>query len=394
MTSWRTALLVLAFLPFLVLGACQFQSDEEQDEVTAPEEDTQEDVVISRELNTSEPYYRNVLPFESSNTRGLIGSGVDNRLDIDELELGMMRLAQERYSSNKYILKDGQYLTEDEVQNWIDRKSPSNPNGLNPEITFPSENPTVDEKKQAHNNTPKVLSYVHEQDYFIRKGDDIELGGVVIGISLNSTYYYRVEDDQGRYYFGETPLQDEVIQAEGKRMADDVLQQVRQKEELKDVPITIALYKESSEDEIVPGHFFTKTHVKSGATIDKWQPVNERHYYFPSSEAKTDHRDDAETFNLFKEDVESFFPNYVGVIGKGFYIDNELEQLTVKIPMRFYSKSEVIAFTQYVTTLGEKYLFKRNIPVSIYIYSALDEQESVIVKEPEMKEPMVHIYRE
>ena len=90
---------------------------------------------------------------------------------------------------------------------------------------------------------------------------------------------------------------------------------------------------------------------KNSSTINKWQELNEEFYLFPSTEAENKYRDDVNTFTNFKEDVEQYFPNFNGVIGRAFYMDDQLQSLNIDIPIQFYGNSEAIGFTQYVAGL-------------------------------------------
>ena len=125
---------------------------------------------------------------------------------------------------------------------------------------------------------------------------------------------------------------------------------------------------------------------------DKWKNVDEEYFLFPSSKAEEKHRDDASAFSNFKDDVEEYFPNYNGVIGKAFYVNEEMKKLTISIDMQFYSKSEVLGFTQYVAGLVMDY-FPDYLEVETKISSS-NGQESLIVKEVDDKEPYVYIYNE
>jgi protein involved in sex pheromone biosynthesis len=90
-------------------------------------------------------------------------------------------------------------------------------------------------------------------------------------------------------------------------------------------------------------------------------------------------------------DVEEFFPNYTGVIGKAFYKNGELNYLDIEIPMQFYGKAEVIAFTQFITGKVMEY-FPDYITLEVNIMSTTG-QEALIMKEPNQEEPTVHIYK-
>ena len=98
-------------------------------------------------------------------------------------------------------------------------------------------------------------------------------------------------------------------------------------------------------------------------------------------------------FDKFKEDVENYFPNAIGVIGKGFYRNHELSELTFNINIRFFDKTEVISFTNYVAALlDSQFPFSQHIPVQVYINS-VEQPEAIVVKTPDMDQPFVHVYK-
>lgn len=377
----------------LLLSGCLPGAPETEPQVIEGGDSDSEEVMISREIDTTERFYRSVLPYHASDSRGFILAGVDNRLDIDEFETGLIRLSQTVFDPDEYFIRDGQVLSEEDVQAWINRRSKDNEKGLNPELGV-SESASVEEKLKANEKNPRYLSFVLEQNYMVEKGDRIELGGISIGVSLNSVYYYSVMDNEGKIHSGEVDLRsnERKIIEEGKRMAQQIVSDLRAKEEAQDVPILIALFLEEPRDSLIPGRFISMATVGKGKSeIGAWEDLDERYYLFPSAEVMKDHRSDAEQFNNFKAEIESFFPNFTGVIGKGFYKDGELRRMTVDIPMQFYGKSEVIAFVQHVTDLVSSFLAD-DIPLEVNITS-MDKQEAVIIKSPDRKEPFVHIYR-
>src|SRR5699024_6630196 len=76
----------------------------------------------------------------------------------------------------------------------------------------------------------------------------------------------------------------------------------------------------------------------------------------PSEEAEEQYFEDYQLINNFGEEVAQFFPDYVGYVGDGFYVDGELNRLSIDIPLEFYSKGEVIGFTQYTYGLVQEML--------------------------------------
>ncbi|MCL6585942.1 MAG: CamS family sex pheromone protein [Anoxybacillus sp.] len=375
----------------LFLSACAPKFGEQQ---VVQEKNNKQQTAVIPKYNISDSYYRMVLPFTPSEARGLVVENLNTRLDVDEFETGLMRLAQQRFSPKDYLFQEGQYLEKKTIKKWLMRKmtkaqlkeegmTEADNIGLNPVL---SDEGTNEEK---NTKSPIYLASILEHDYLTKNDNGkVQLGGVVIGLALNSVHYYQTEQGYPR----EVEISDADIEREGKRIAAEVLSRIRHIKGLKNVPITIALFKQQPRTSIIPGHFFAMANVDQGSdTIDQWKKINEEYALFPSDDAEKNHRDDLMKFLNFKSDIEDFFPNYTGVIGKAFYVDDQLQQLTITIPMQFYGKAEVIAFTQYVTGLVmEK--FPDYVNVNVYI-SSVSGPESIIVRPAKADEPFVHIYQ-
>ena len=78
------------------------------------------------------------------------------------------------------------------------------------------------------------------------------------------------------------------------------------------------------------------------------------------------------------------------VIGRAFYMDDQLQSLNIDIPIQFYGNSEAIGFTQYVAGLVME-RFPKYIAVQVSITS-VNGPEALIVREANQDEPTVHIY--
>ncbi len=392
----KKLVMVLTGLLFLTACAPNFG---EQDEIVQETEDESKETAIIPKYNISDSYYKMVLPFKQGEARGLVSEQLNTRLDIDEFETGLMRIAQDTFSTDDYLYQEGQYLTRDVITSWLKRKltgdalkqaqAEAKENdevftdlGLNPALTGEGGL----EQKNAEN--PIYLAHMLEHNYLIQEGNTAKLGGVVIGLAMNSVHYFNQEDGYAREH---TISRNEIL-SKGKEIAQEVINRVRNTNGLENVPIVIALYEQEKKSSIVPGNFIAKTTVKQGTnTLGKWEEINEDYYLFPSTEATNDYRDDAQMFNRFKQDIEEFFPNYTGVIGKAFYKNDELNYLDIEIPMQFYGKAEVVAFTQFVTgKIMDYFPDYMNVEVNIMSTSG---QEALILKEPNQEEPTVHIYK-
>ncbi|MGM9955063.1 MAG: CamS family sex pheromone protein [Peribacillus sp.] len=383
---------ILGMLLILLLAGCAPSFDDEQ-EVVKDSKDKEETAIIPK-YKISDEYYQTILPFEPSKARGLVVSNLNTRYDIEEFENGLMRLAQNQFNPDDYLFQEGQMLDSSTISSWLNRKytksqlkekdlKASENLGLNPVDTGKGD---IDKRNEEN---PIYLAHILEHNYLTKTEDNkVSLGGVVIGLALNSVHYYQKEAYGATY---ETKIDSKELKREGEQIAEEVLKRLRKKEKLKNVPITIALFEQNEKSSVVPGNFISYTNIeKSSNEIKKWNSVDEKYYLFPSTKAEKKYRDDVNTFTNFKEDVEEYFPNFNGVIGRAFYMDNQLQKLNIDIPIQFYGNSEAIGFTQYVAGLVME-RFPKYISVQVSITS-VNGPEALIVRQANQDEPTVHIY--
>ncbi|WP_018664434.1 CamS family sex pheromone protein [Heyndrickxia acidiproducens] len=380
-------------LSVILLAGCtpNFGSN---DKVVQKKNNKKETSIVSS-YQISSNYYKNIYPYKTSKSRGLVVGNLNTSYDIDEFETGLMRVAQKNYSPDDYLFQEGQVLSKDTVTKWLNRKYTSEQlkaNGLSAKDNI-GLNPLKDGKgtaRQQNEKNPIYLTQILEQDYLTKdsKGN-VKLAGVAIGLALNSVYYYQKEKYGSTY---EVKISQNTLNEKGKQIAREVVQRLRNMSALKNVPITIALYKQQSKDSVIPGNYFAYATVEKNSTnVDNWKEVNEKYYLFPSESATRAHRDDEKNFENFKADIEDFFPNYTGCIGRARYSDGQLVDLSIDIPIQFHGQAEVIGFTQYVAGLVVK-TFPDYVNLQVNITSN-NEAKALIAREANEKDPIVHIYK-
>ncbi|ADC50028.1 hypothetical protein BpOF4_09865 [Alkalihalophilus pseudofirmus OF4] len=379
----------------LFLTGCFPMFQQEPDEVVVEESQQEEQIVdIVPRVSTPENYYQSVLydgSYLHGQSRGFGNAVVYNRLDLDNLEMGLTQIAKEQFDPENYFFREGQFINRNEINSWLMRYDQvENQQGLNPEL---GEGETLREQEE---NQPRYLSHILEHNYLVRSEQgNYELGGIVIGLSMNSVYNFRVEDEQGRYYFYETPISQEKMEEEGQRIADLIVQRLRdpnREEGVFDrVPITVALFREQPRQSTIPGNYFMQATAQPGEGLERWQRMNERYYLFPSSAANEDVSNDAASFGQIKDDIQSFFDTYVGVVGRGYYVDNQLQELTIEVPLRFQGKAEIVALTQYAADVINQRINNQNVKVNLYVTSVGGQQESMVVRNPG-EEPFIHVF--
>lgn len=390
----------------LLLTACAPNFQKQEEVVQKKDDDTKEKAIIPK-YKISDEYYRTIMPFEPGEARGMVVNNLNTRYDITEFETGLMRIAQNSFSTDKYVFKEGQYLDSSTVSAWLERymteeqvkakekELQSKEENKKKKVTVKNIglNPADSGKGDVHERNKKnpiYLAHILEHNYLVQAGEKgtYQLGGVSIGLALNSVHYYQ-EQAYGAVYEKNIPRS--VLEAEGKKIAQEVVSRLRGIKELRDVPITIGLFEQEGRSSVVPGNFFTYAEVSQGSSnIGSWKDVKEDYILFPSEKAEKEHRDDLTFFQNFKQDVEEYFPNFNGVVGKGFYLDGQLQEININIPIQFYGKAEAIGFTQYATGLVMEH-FPNYVSVQVSISSVMG-QEALIVKKPDQDEPFVHIY--
>ncbi|CAM3176515.1 CamS family sex pheromone protein [Sporolactobacillus spathodeae] len=392
MKQRRSSALLAGFLSLSVLLAgCSFGGSQTSKVVNKKNGKTETTSLIPA---TSNKGYQSIKPQANDQMRGYINYGVDNRVDIDQLEGGLVNLSKSVYSPSSYVFQSGQYLSTNDIDHILYRKGQEQNEtgrfkgvpGLNP----PLGKGNVVTQAQKH---PKYLNYVLEQDYLKKQGGKYVLGGVSIAVSLNSVYSDRIMDKNKNINPVEVTLNQSQVKAWGKAVAPKILSRIRQVNGLSQVPILLTLYMTSAPSSLVPGDFYAQTEVSaSSSTISSWKNISDHHVLFPSSTASSNYKADLDKFNLFKDDVQKYFPNFVGVVGKGYYHNGNLSDLQLDVNIQFTDETEVTSFANYVASIvNNRFGFARDIPVHIYITSD-STQEALIERTSSSDNAYVSIY--
>lgn len=304
-------------------------------------------------------------PFKFGLARGLMVENISNKIDIVELELGLMKFSTTHFPTENHTFQEGQYLTKEDIEKWASRKSTDSPEGLNSEINFEKE------RLEAEKKNPIILSHVLEQNYIDKDG---KLAGISIALALNKIYYIKFSEN-GLLYSENVEIQDEDILKEGKLIAGELLKKIRQNEDIPDVPIFLTLYQLNKQNSFVPGKFLEKTYISSGkSTIKKWDDIERVYYALNTNSVKTNDKQTYDMIENFKEDIEVNFQGVnINFLGKGLYINNELSSVEIDIDTIGVSKSQSIALTQFVGSQILQGVFPKYIPITVHIKDGVNE---------------------
>ena len=220
-----------AVISLTLLAGC-IPSLSKDTKVNTETEKSEEAATIIPSMQISEQYYRTLLPYQESVSRGLVVSNIYSKYDVKEVESGLLRLSQRTFSPDDYFFQEGQMLDAEVLSSWLARSSQTK-DGLNP--SRPKEgNMTAELAKKA----PVYLAHIVEQNYLVKSGEnEVKLGGVSIGLAMNSTYYYQKEDFGATY---EEPIPKQSLLSKGKRWPMKSLNACVQWKALRKFPLRLA----------------------------------------------------------------------------------------------------------------------------------------------------------
>ncbi|MBR3215229.1 MAG: CamS family sex pheromone protein [Exiguobacterium sp.] len=388
--KWKQ-LVIPTIASALLLSGCSMKIPMGEEEATPTGDETAAEGV-TQAIEARDSYYQMVIPFKPAAARGLAQRQVSSSLELEEVELGLMRHSTDAFDPEKFAYQEGQLLNAEDVSRLLARKDKSNEGltPLNPAYADGKAEVEDDKFVDANKKSPLYLASIVEQNYMTKEDSGYQVGGVSFALILNREYVFQAPNYGPTYT---VKLDQKKVIAEGERMANELVSQLRKREDFKDLDINVALYMKSTQGSPTPGNYIksafvgTANQVKSG----DWKAIDEKYYYFPSTSATSDVREDAQKFTLFSDRIADLFPDYSGMIGKGFYQNGDLSRMEIDIPIQFYSRAELVGFTQHVVGLLEnRWEYSRNVPVRINVTSLGGDPEVTIVFEDGMDSPKVY----
>ena len=344
---------LLGLMSAVTLAACADITQANRQN-TNTKNDTNTKVVQSTTNQLSNNFYRALITngkYQVSQNRGATLS-LNTGFNLKNFETGLIELSRTVFPTNQYFFREGQVIDSDTTAKWIARKSDKNPEGLNP-----ADNRDTSPTGRA----PLYLAQILEQDYMIQTENNFELGGISIGVAMNSVDYYTNGDRDA-----ETKISKEVMIEQAKTIVNQILTRLRQNDALKAVPIVFGVFRQTSKDDIGGGVYVLEATSVEGTEITNWTNVNQKVTVLPLvNEAATE---ESTAFENFKTEVQNVFPNLSGVTARVKYQDNVAKKMVIDIMTQFYGESEMIALAQHVTDAANKYLSKTT-PVEVRISS-------------------------
>lgn len=321
---------------------------------------------------TDDSSYKTVIKdgkYLTSKARGITASLETNNFNMVSFESGLLDFSKEHFNTSKYVFQEGQYLSAETAKDWLDRKSASNPDGLNPE----------DNGKTDDSRAPFYLQTLEEQDFMTQDGNDLKLAGIVIGMAMNTQDVYQKE--QWGANFTQDISKAERI-AHGKEMAAEVVKRYRAMSGVgNDVPIYVAMYAQAPEDSLSGGNFYSWSVANLGDTLGNWTDLDRQTVVLPMQDGTTSEKSVGSaldtSFKNFTDKLQGFFPNLSSITGQASYDGSNLKGLNVTVSTQFYSATEIESFANYIAETAPSYL-PNGVPVQIRMEASTGMQAYII----------------
>ncbi len=335
--------------------------------------------------------YSTIVPQPESEVRGVANNTIDTELDLDAMETGLMEIAKEYASPDKYIYQPGTIITSDEAYYLVDR-----------EYTPEQFVDVVKYDEDAQNiglNVPlpdgadesKYVTYVNtiiEQDYFYYDEEENKvIDKVAIGFGMDPTFTY--EDSDGTEQTIEIE-DEEFTEYANSYVSNKMTDFLRSKDGYKDVEIIYGFFKES-ENEMYPGTYYAETFVsKDDDNVKNINSLDQEYVLYPTTSGEEFDAVLNDEISALEQDVRGYFPYNTGTYARGYYENGDLQNLYIRLTVNVYSSVDLIPFVNFVETeIKEK--VSENVEINVDIRRSSGDA-SAIVNFDENKNVEKYIY--
>ncbi|MCI1290566.1 MAG: CamS family sex pheromone protein [Lactobacillus sp.] len=318
--------------------------------------------------------------YQVSPINGISATNNDNNIDTRSLEKGLLDLSTRQFSANSYVFQEGQQLSESTVESWLARSTKKDQTGLNP---------INNHKKSATARNPIRVEQILEQDFLTGSGRNYHLGGMSLGIAMNSIDYYNKVTDGPQYH---TTISRADQEKYGKEAAEKVVKRLRKRKKLRSIPILIGLFSKTGQDSLTGGTYFAYGIASANSSkIRYWKTLNYKTQTLPTvDDAKAINSDDESDFSNFKSAIQDYFPDISGVTANVRYENGKLTEENISVTTQFYGYAQIQSFTKLALSAARKYL-PSNVAIEIKI-SSVNEVQAVIAKNSPSDNYYVHVF--
>ncbi len=234
--------------------------------------------------------------------------------DLIHVEKRMIEISKEYFMPESSVLDQGRFLNQSDLIKLLSSVS-ADPDGLNM-----AKDEILLDGGQEFPAMRNIISNIAEMDFYSR--DDLNR---CIGVSLCLLVNTQASD----YNYENYELSLSGVQTYAESVSKKLLVFLRNREELKEVPILLMIYSLKSEDDSLPGVMISKAYCE-GEKSD-FVDLNEKWRIFPSSAAQREDEENSMRIQILKDAISSYTKETVTIFAKGHYIDDEADLLNVTV---------------------------------------------------------------
>ncbi len=318
----------IILLLVLIISGCQKSEIIEDDQ----------QIIYSGQTNE----YPIVGEFNPGSTRNYHGTYLGS-YDIIEIGKELIERSKNHFEVKDHFLQEGQIIDSDRLGALVRRESPTNPYGLNPQSGS-----QFDIGNGILLDDPVLVADVVEVNFYKSANNQLNLAGMSVAIVFNqiqkietsiSVTTYEIDDERMLQYAMDV----------GRKLES----YLRTLNQVGDIPIYIGLFTTRSVDSSLPGNYMADGYFV--ARSGQFSKLNQKWLIFPSNEATMLDGNTSSFFNGFKQTVQTLIPESTGVMGKGYFENDQLKFLKIDVQMVAKSFMEVKATTQMIAQMIQRF---------------------------------------
>lgn len=379
--------LVLSMLSVILLAGCSTTQGSQSATVQLTKPLSENDyriVVNDSNVNADTVHEQNQL-------QSLMGVqlGTSNSVDVYEFERGLTEVSKEYYAPKDYYFEKATFLRYNTVRNWLQRKLSEKEVQAKklqePTFVDIGLNPSTDDVITTDDGStfaPYYLSYIYGQNYVQNEGSELKVKGITIGLALNSSQKYVAKDTSEKIY---TFSQEELMNF-AKDAAAKIVNNIRQQDAFRSVPIVMSVYQTNSATNFVAGGHFLKAYAKASESLGNFTTMNQKNVLVinnGSIDRNVREIDDtfASNFLQFQQNIQSTFPSVTGVSATARISDGKITKIQTNINVTAGSQMEVQTVKQYIERSQEQNFNNVNFPIETALQLHGDTKY-ILLKQP------------
>lgn len=371
---------------FLISGCSTVQgSQNSKVQLTKPISDSDYRIVVSDPKQNPEEAH------EQNQLQSLMGVqlGTSNSVDVYEFERGLTEASKEYFPTKDYFFQKATFLRYNTVRNWLQRKLTdtelSEKKLKEPNFVDTGLNPSTDEVITAEDGStfaPYYLSYIYGQNYVQTEGDNVKVKGISIGLAVNASQKYVSKDTSEKIY---TFSQDQLT-AFSKTAAEKIVNNIRQQESFRNIPIVLSVYQTNSATNFVSGGHFLKSYAKGSEGLGNFVTINQKNVFVinkGSVDQSIREIDDTFASNMlqFHQSLPTTFPSVTSMNTVARITDKKISKIRMTINITSGSQMEVQAVKQYIEKSQEQNFNDIDFPIETEI-QLYGQTKFILLKQP------------